>query len=541
MHSNQNKNHPVNILTSLTLAICLGTLLITGLVQLVSPTQVLADGNRGLIVSPLIVETTVPQDQKTRESIRLENDGNSPLELKAYINKVSIDEQNNPLLEQVEEDNPLNQLILLSSTSISLKPKEVKNFDFVINQVKGIPVGNLAAIVFEPVTKDDLMNGVNIKQRLSTLVFVQTPQKEGEPTPKFQIVNSKADLTVIDPFLDNYNLSYQVYNPTPKFIKVYPVLNQVPSDQSPGQKIILPFGTRTINISNSSPIQLPMWIQKLLNPRFDYDKVTNKQNLTESKIIGEQIWNFDNDQKEVTQVKVWFFPWKSGLIVVILLALLITLYYVFLWILTKIKINGKELHPSSHISKRLPVIICFSAAFISLMILIVTQMLIPRVDVYEKKFETDLTSIQITNNELILNGNYLTLSVIVDHGFKTNIEPKLISIDDINCQTPELPAKANGCYLGFNLSKVSLPKDTTPKSLIIGNMVTKNLQVIAKSKVSQEINLEVTNKEYAESNTVSIDLSNPNLDLNQPLEIRFWQIDKKPIQINNIVITYQPK
>ena len=541
MHSNQNENHPINILTNLTLAICLGTLLITGLVQLVSPTQVLADGNRGLIVSPLIVETTVPQDQKTSESIRLENDGNSPLELKAYINKVSIDEENNPLLEQIEEDNPLNQLILLSSTSISLKPKEVKNFDFLINQAKGIPVGNLAAIVFEPVTKDDLVNGVNIKQRLSILVFVQTPQKEGDPTPKFQVVNSKADLTVIDPFLDNYNLSYQVYNPTPKFIKVYPVLNQVPSDKSPGQKIILPFGTRVINISNLSPIQLPMWIQKLLNPRFDYDKVTNKQNLTEGKIIGEQIWNFNNDQKEMTQVKVWFFPWKSGLIVVILLALLTTLYYVILWILTKIKINGKELHSSPHISKRLPVIIYFSAAFISLMILIVTQMLIPRADVYEKKFETDLTFKQITNNELTLNGNYSTLSAIVDHGFKTDIKSKLISIDDTNCQTPELPLKVNGCYLGFNLSKVSLPNDTIPKSLIIGNIVTKNLQVIAKSKVSQEINLEITDKEYAESNTVSIDLSNPNLDLNQPLEIRFWQIDKKPIQINNIIITYQPK
>ncbi len=222
MHSNQNKNHPINILTSLTLTISLGTLLITGLVQLVSPTQVLADGNRGLIVSPLIVETTVSQDQKTSESIRLENDGNSPLELKAYINKVSIDEQNNPLLEQVEEDNSLNQLILLSSTSISLKPKEVKNFDFLINQAKGIPVGNLAAIVFEPVTKDDLVNGVNIKQRLSILVFVQTPQKEGDPTPKFQVVNSKADLTVIDPFLDNYNLSYQVTIPPPNLSRSIP-------------------------------------------------------------------------------------------------------------------------------------------------------------------------------------------------------------------------------------------------------------------------------------------------------------------------------
>ncbi len=284
-----------------------------------------------------------------------------------------------------------------------------------------------------------------------------------------------------------------------------------------------------------------MWIQKLLNPRFDYDKVTNKQNLTEGKIIGEQIWNFNNDQKEVTQIKVWFFPWKSGLIVVIFLALLATLYYVILWILTKIKINGKELYSSPHISNQLPVIICFSVAFISLMILIVTQMLIPRADVYEKKIETDLTFKQITNNELTLNGNYSTLSAIVDHGFKTDIRPKLISIDDTNCQTPELPVKGNGCYLGFNLSKVSLPKDTIPKSLIIGNIVTKNLQVIAKSKVSQEINLEITNKEYTESNTVSINLSNPNLDLNQPLEIRFWQIDKKPIQINNIIIAYQPK
>ena len=516
----------------------LGLLLIgTAIASLFSYAQ---GADRGLIISPPIIEATLAEGQKSKYSLRIENDsGKSTIKLKTYLNKVSIDEQDNPLLEPIDPSDPLNQLVQLQVSEFTLAPKEVKNLDFIINQPVNSLAGDLVAIIFEPITPDSAANGIDIKQRLSTLVFVQTPQKDGDPIPKFQVINTKVDLAIVDPFLDTFGLSYQVYNPTARFIKVDPVVNQVPVENSLGRKTILPFGTRMLNITGQAPIELPKWLQKLVNPRFDQSKIPKIQDLTGGKIFGEQILNLNNDQPERTQAKIWIVPWKTTLIIIILMTLLISLYYTSLWLLAKIKINGKELVSTPNVSKRLPVIICFGIALICLTLLLVVQMSIPRIDLSENKIRTDLSVKNLPKNQISLNENFATNPIIVRRGFKTVIAQKTITINDTNCQTPEFPARLNGCYLDIDLSKITTPQDTKVTQLILGELNSKNIQVQGKSIDGKDISLQTSNQDLGQSNTVAIDTANPNLDKTKPIQIGFWQTTKdQPITINNIIISY---
>ncbi|MBC7406663.1 MAG: hypothetical protein H7230_04310 [Candidatus Parcubacteria bacterium] len=520
------------------ITVVLGLLLIgTAIASLFSYAQ---GTDRGLIISPPIIEATLVQGQTAKYSLRLENDsGSSSIKLKAYLNKVSIDEQDNPLLEPVDPSDPLNQLIQLQVQEFTLAPKEVKNLDFLVNQPVNSLNGSLAAIIFEPITPDSAANGIDIKQRLSTLVFVQTPRKDGDPTPTFQVINTKADLAIVDPFLDTFGLSYQVYNPTSQFIKVDSAVNHAPVENSLGRKTILPFGTRMLNITGQAAIQLPKWLQKVVNPRFDQSKIPKIQDLTGGKIFGEQILNLNNNQPEKTQAKIWIIPWKTTLILIILLSLLISLYYTSLWLLAKIKINGKELVSTPNVSKRLPVIICFGIALICLTLLLVVQVSIPRIDLSENKINTDLPLKNLPKNQISLNENFATNPIIVGRGFKTDIAQKSITIDDTNCQTPEFPARLNGCYLDIDLSKITTPQDTKVTQLILGQLSSKNIQVQGKSNDGQDITLQTSNQDLGQSNTVAIDTANPNLDKTKPIQIGFWQTTKdRAITINNIIISY---
>lgn len=496
--------------------------------------------DRGLIISPPIIEATLAEGQKSKYSLRLENDNSRvSIKLKTYLNKASVDEQDNPLLESVDPSDPLNQLVQLQTSELILAPKEIKNLDFIINQPVSSLAGNLVAIIFEPQTLDSAANGIDIKERLSTLVFIQTPRKDGDPAPKFQIINTKADLAIVDPFLDTFGLNYQVYNPTPQFIKVDSVVNQAPVENSLGRKTILPFGTRTLNITAQAPIQLPKWLQKLVNPRFDQFKISKNQDLTGGKIFGEQILKLNNDQPEKTQAKIWIIPWKTTLITIILIAMLISLYYTSLWLLAKIKINGKELVSTPKVSKRLPVIICFGVALICLTLLLVVQMSIPRVDLAEDRINTDLQLKNLPTNQISFNENFATNPIIAGRGFKTDIKPKIITINDTNCQTLEFPARVNGCYIDIDLSKITTPKDTKVSQLILGKLIAKNIQVQAKSTEGEDIILPISDQVLGQANVVSIDTTNPNLDKTKPIQIGFRQTTKdQAILIDNIVVRY---
>ena len=518
-------------------------LIISGIIGFIgiSPAINAQGSDRGIIISPPIIEATIPKGQKSGYSIRVENDNPSnAVKLKTYLNKVSIDDQDNPVLEPIETGDNLNSIIQLGATELTLAPKEVKNLDFVISQPSNTLAGNLVAIIFEPITADTVSNGIDIKQRLSTLVFAQTPQQENEQIPKFQIIKTTSDLQIIDPFLDNYNLNYQVYNPTPRFVKVDPLVNQAPNQQVIGRKTILPFGVRTLNITNLSPVQLPKWLQSLINPRLDTAKITTNQDLTNGTVFGEKTWNLNNDQDQVSQVKVFFVPWKSTLFIIILITILISLYYLALWFLAKIKINGRELVSTPNVSKRLPVIICFGISFICLTAVITTQSLIPRVELNQPKIDTEITQKNTSEKEISLNDNFSIDPLIVNRGFKVEIQPKTITINNTNCQTPKLPERVNGCYLDLDLTKIITPKNTIATSLILSQVASSDIQVTAKSKDGQDLNLQITSQKRDDLEMVVIDIANPNIDLSKPIEIRFWQQSKnQAIVLDNIIAIYK--
>ncbi len=64
----------------------------------------------------------------------------------------------------------------------------------------------------------------------------------------------------------------------------------IPKGQKSGYTV------RVENDNPTSPVQLPKWLQSLINPRLDTNKITTNQDLTNGKIFGEKTWNLNNYQ-----------------------------------------------------------------------------------------------------------------------------------------------------------------------------------------------------------------------------------------------------
>jgi hypothetical protein len=268
----------------------------------------LAQGvGRGLIVTPPIMQINLEKGQSQDFQIGLENDStNDNLNIKTYINKVDMTEDDTPLLNDISSNDELNSWVSLAENNLTFKSLEKKTVTFRARVPENTQFGGQAfAVIFEPINQEvkaQNQSGISIKQRLSTLVFLSVPS---EQKSSYEIIKSKSNQWLVDPFFDSLSLEFVIKNTGNGFVKFKPELmqNDTTINQEVAEKIVLIGKDRT----------------------FKFNELT-VPNLKNNQWLGYNDYKFQG--KDNLKITILFFPWKVILIGLLSLILISTAIYV---------------------------------------------------------------------------------------------------------------------------------------------------------------------------------------------------------------------
>jgi hypothetical protein len=298
-------------------------------------------GNRGLIISPIVNDLDVEKSKSYSYDLELYNDANN------YKYNIEISKQTFipsatdgvPELVDPQPDNDYTTWLSFDESKFSIESGKKQ----VVQAKLTIPSdakagGYYFAIIFSNVPEDqnNLDAGVKIKDRIAALLFVNV-QGQVEKSVKFSDIETNQK--IYDPFFDKILLKYTLAVAGGTYIK--PSGNIFLNDGStagvnlfslnPNEKIILPNSSRTFNINNEPDLRM-LWTQ--VQAQENMQKIdSSKENQADwqrlwfgnQKIEAKAIYvNSDGKiAQESTQTNIFYFPWKSLLILTAILGTLV--------------------------------------------------------------------------------------------------------------------------------------------------------------------------------------------------------------------------
>jgi hypothetical protein len=308
-----------------------------------------ASNNRGLIISPITNDLDVEKGQAYEYNLNLENDTDS-YKYNLEVSKQSFapsETDGVPELVDFPANNNYSNWLTFEKDSLSIDPTQKYDLKVRLNIPSDAKAGGyyFAIILADNPNQSDLnSSGVKITQRMVSLLFVNVKGKV-ERIIKFQ--NLQSNQSIYDPFFDQIMLKYKIRVEGGSYTKpsgnVFLNNGNEPGKTvfplNPEEKIILPGSARTIELT--SPANLG-WFGFSSVVAYAQENVVKKTSSTnfpdwQKPIFGSQniearVVYIDSDGKisqQSSNIQVYFFPWKTLLLVLIPVVLIwVTVRYI---------------------------------------------------------------------------------------------------------------------------------------------------------------------------------------------------------------------
>jgi hypothetical protein len=322
------------ITTSAVLGLLVASLALTGLFVHAQT------ANSGLIVSPAIMELNADRGGTYEFTMSLENAASQEVyTLFPYAQKFTTnDDAGTPVLAKIDPTDPVFGWVEFNEESYALKPGDETSARFRVTIPESAEPGSYyLAISYTTNNDPESESTVVIDQEVSALLFITV---KGAITREVNFDEFTSNITVVDPFLDDLLLTSKIntegnvyYKPTGN---IFVGQDSESPDQNlpinPNQKIILPGTKRTFHQVTQSRVSIPFLSSQVdINTLTDGDVVTNE--LVKPIIKNERFQativyaNSDGtlEQKTVER-NIFFFPWKTTLIAIVLAVVSFGLY-----------------------------------------------------------------------------------------------------------------------------------------------------------------------------------------------------------------------
>jgi hypothetical protein len=309
------------------------------------------DNNRGLIVSPAIFELSADRGGSYQFSLNVENNSeNEDYSLSPLAQTFTADnEEGNPTVSAIPDGSPLRNWISFEESKYEIKKGQKAESKFTVNVPSETDPGSYYfAISYTtklPATNEGAK--VVLNKEVSALLFVTV---KGQITRNVSFDSFTSYSQFVDPFFDGLNLNYKIKLDGNAYLKpsgnVFAGNNLESPDSTltlnPNQKIILPNTGRNFTMQTNptldwgflsfKPSSLPnkgeiLKVSDVKVPWFGSQKFT------------AQVLYVNNDgslDKKSAELQVFFFPWKTLLLVLSAIGLIAAGYYGY-WYLARTK------------------------------------------------------------------------------------------------------------------------------------------------------------------------------------------------------------
>ncbi len=304
-----------------------------------------ASNNRGLIVSPITNDLDVDKGQVYEYNLNMENDTDS------YKYNIEISKQSFapsevdgvPELIDFSKTNDYSSWLTFEKDSFSIEPTKEQDIKVRLNIPQDAKSGGyyFAIILTDnPNLSDDSVSGVKITQRIVSLLFVNVKGKV-DRIIKFQ--NLSSNLSLYDPFFDSILLKYQLRLEGGSYTKPSGNIFLNKGSESgvtvfplnPEEKIILPGSNRSLQISSPASVNVPFLSNTAGEPVQNNDAKTSNTVFKDwqKPLIGVQnvearvvYVNQAGKSEQSSNLNLYFFPWKTLLLVLIPAAVFYMIY-----------------------------------------------------------------------------------------------------------------------------------------------------------------------------------------------------------------------
>jgi hypothetical protein len=281
----------------------------------------LATEDRGLIVSPVINEVEAEKGQTYSFTFDLTNDTDTEkYDLNTLVKNFSGDENGTPIIQEFSANEDYSNWISFDEPDFKLDAGEKTQVTARLTVPQEAEAGGyFFALIFanqkefEGLDEEDTK--LLLKEQIATLLFVNV---KGKTNRNIEIQNYKTEYTIYDPLFDNLKIFYRIkvdgnsyYRPSGNFLikngdeveKTLPV--------NPDRKLILPNSGRDFEYEPGEDFSAPLFGNRKIQIKLLY--VDSNGELKE----------------KLSEIEVFFFPWKATIALTLLVLVLILLILVY--------------------------------------------------------------------------------------------------------------------------------------------------------------------------------------------------------------------
>lgn len=295
---------------------------------------------RGLIVSPAIFELSADRGGSYEFSLNLENNSQSEdYSLAPAAQTFTADNENgNPTVSAIPDGSPLKTWVSFTESKYDLKKGDKKESKFRVNVPQETQPGSYYfAISYTTQTEPSKdATKVSINKEVSALLFV-TVKGQVTRNVSFDYFNSGSQL--VDPFFDGLDLNYKIKLDGNAYLKpsgnLFVGNNLENPDNTfainPNQKIILPNTSRGFAMQSEPTLN---WGALSYNPSLTKGEIISIKDVKApwfgNQKFTAQVLFVNNDgtlDRKTAEINVFFFPWKTLLLLIGVIALIAGGYY----------------------------------------------------------------------------------------------------------------------------------------------------------------------------------------------------------------------
>jgi len=300
-------------------------------------TQAQTTANRGIIVSPAIMELEADRGASYEFTVRVENDTpESEYTMRSLVNTFEAgSEEGIPVIKELPEGNEIRNWIKFDQEEFSVSPRDSFDSVFKVNVPDEAKPGSyFLAVTYATGDAETVVTNskVVVEQRVAALLFVTV---KGKVERQVEFKTFATNKQVYDPFFDGIKLDYKIGTEGNVYLKpagnIF-VGNNIDKPEAtlalnPNDSFILPNSNRSFGFVNQPKLNIPLLTQKVEGEReVDINRPWfGSQKITANIIFADSEGKLE--RKEV-ETEVLYIPWKLGLVVLVAVAAAAGAYFV---------------------------------------------------------------------------------------------------------------------------------------------------------------------------------------------------------------------
>lgn len=303
---------------------------------------------KGLVLSPALQEIDADPGQSYQIDLDIRNDTTDRTYNLIHTTSTfeAAGEDGIPVLKEFGADDTQKTWIGYPEPLINLEPGEVKITRVTLSVPKEAAPGGyyFALIIGETAKSSAEANQVLVNSRVGTLLFVNVV---GEVEKEVSFDFFRLDKQVYDPFFDDISVQYKIRVKGNTFLRpsgniFFGTKESTGSiTLNPDRKIILPNSGRLFQSYIPANYELPGFLKNTTSKSGNIETI-NKPWFGQKDIEAKVIYTDANQDvaQKIVKTKVIFFPWKTLLLILMGVGLIVLIYYTYK--ITKVKINKSK-------------------------------------------------------------------------------------------------------------------------------------------------------------------------------------------------------